>query len=78
MEGAQKQQDKLNRMHANTVIPKISGEERGYELTGDEKEKTIATFFWDDVIKNQTYAIGSNSDKEHFVAPGKLSEHITG
>ncbi len=72
------QEDKLNRMHANTVIPKITGEERGYELTGDEKEKRIATFFWDDVIKNQTYAIGSNSDKEHFVAPGKLSEHITG
>ncbi|HEY4149339.1 MAG TPA: beta-L-arabinofuranosidase domain-containing protein [Chitinophagaceae bacterium] len=72
------EQDKLNRLHANTVIPKISGEERGYELTGNETDKTIATFFWDDVIKNQTYAIGSNSDKEHFVEPGKLSKHITG
>ncbi len=72
------QQDKLNRLHANTVIPKITGEERGYELTGNETDKTIATFFWDDVIKNQTYAIGNNSDKEHFTEPGKLSKHISG
>jgi DUF1680 family protein len=35
------QQDKLNKLHANTVIPKITGEARAYELTGNEQDKTI-------------------------------------
>lgn len=70
--------DQLNGMHANTFIPKVVGETRAYELSGDEKYKTIATFFWDDVIRNQTYVTGSNSDKEHFIKPGKISENITG
>lgn len=73
-----RQEDRLNKLHANTVIPKITGEARDYELTGDIKGKTIATYFWNDIIKNQTYVIGSNSDKEHFIAPGKISEYITG
>jgi DUF1680 family protein len=73
-----RQEDKLNKLHANTVIPKITGEARAYELTGDEKDKTITTFFWDDIIRNQTYVIGSNSDKEHFIEPGKISKFITG
>ncbi|WP_114783000.1 glycoside hydrolase family 127 protein [Botryobacter ruber] len=72
------QKDELNPLHANTVIPKITGEARGYELTADPKQKTIATFFWDTVIRNHTYAHGGNSDKEHFFEPGKISEHLTG
>jgi hypothetical protein len=72
------QQDKLNKQHANTIIPKISGEARAYELTGDAKDKDITTFFWNDVIANQTYVTGSNSDKEHFIEPGKISQHLTG
>jgi DUF1680 family protein len=72
------QQDKLNKLHANTVIPKINGEARAYELTGNQRDKTITSYFWDDIIKNQTYVIGSNSDKEHFIEPGKISKYITG
>jgi len=71
-------EDKLAGMHANTVIPKITGEARDYELTGDKKAAAIAQFFWDDVIRNQTYAIGSNSDKEHFIEPGAISKHLSG
>ncbi|SEN58028.1 hypothetical protein SAMN05192574_103585 [Mucilaginibacter gossypiicola] len=71
-------EDKLNKMHANTVIPKITGEARAYELTGDNRDKAIVSNFWDNVIHNQTYVIGSNSDKEHFIEPGKISKFITG
>ena len=71
-------QDKLKGMHANTIIPKVTGEARAYELTGDEKYRTIASFFWDDVIHNQTYVTGSNSEKEHFIDAGKISRNITG
>ena len=73
---AQKE-DQLAGFHANTQIPKIIGEARGYELTGDEKEKTIADFFWQTVIDHHTYATGGNSDNEFFFAPDQISKHIS-
>ncbi|MCD0487633.1 glycoside hydrolase family 127 protein [Pedobacter sp. MC2016-14] len=71
-------EDKLYKMHANTVIPKVTGEARAYELTGEAREKSITTYFWDNIVNKQTYVIGSNSDKEHFIEPGKISKYITG
>ncbi|WP_158994572.1 glycoside hydrolase family 127 protein [Mucilaginibacter sp. L196] len=73
-----KHQDKLSKLHANTVIPKINGEARAYELTGDTTAETIATYFWNLVINTQTFVTGSNSDKEHFIESGKISKYITG
>jgi DUF1680 family protein len=70
-------EDKLAGLHANTQIPKIIGEARGYELTGDEKEKTIAEFFWQTVIDHHTYVTGGNSDDEHFFEPDQISKHIS-
>lgn len=70
------QEDDLAKLHANTQIPKIIGEARGYELTGTEKQKAIADFFWQTVINHHTYATGGNSDDEHFFEPGKLSQHM--
>jgi DUF1680 family protein len=69
--------DSLNKLHANTQIPKITGEARGYELTGDEKQKDIAQFFWQTVIDNHTYANGGNSDDEHFFEPKQISKHMS-
>jgi uncharacterized protein len=69
--------DSLNRLHANTQIPKITGEARGYELTGDEKDRKIAQFFWQTVIDNHTYANGGNSDYEHFFEPKQISKHLS-
>ncbi len=73
---AQKE-DKLAGFHANTQIPKIIGEARGYELTGDEKEKTIADFFWQTVVDHHTYVTGGNSDNEFFFEPDQISKHIS-
>jgi DUF1680 family protein len=72
------QQDKLYTLHANTIIPKITGEARAYELTGKLKDRNIVSYFWNNIIQNQTYVTGSNSDKEHFIEPGKISKYITG
>jgi DUF1680 family protein len=71
-------QDNLNTLHANTVIPKLVGEARDYELTGNAKAKNAAAFFWETVIRDHTYAHGGNSNKEHFFAPKQLSKHLTG
>jgi hypothetical protein len=73
---AQKE-DKLAGNHANTQIPKIIGEARGYELTGDEKERNIADFFWQTVIGHHTYVTGGNSDHEFFFEPDQISKHIS-
>ncbi len=72
-----KEEDKLNKLHANTQFPKIIGEARGYELTGNQDQKTIAAFFWQAVIKDHTYATGGNSDNEHFNEPGQLAKHMS-
>ncbi len=73
-----RKKDTLDKAHANTIIPKVVGEARSYELGGDEKDKEIATFFWNTIIKDHTYVNGSNSDKEHLFKDGKISEHLTG
>lgn len=69
--------DELAGLHANTQIPKIIGEARGYELTGDKKAETIAKFFWRTVIDHHTYVTGGNSDDEHFFKPDQISKHLS-
>jgi uncharacterized protein len=70
-------EDKLPKFHANTQIPKIIGEARGYELTKEEKEKTIASYFWQTVVDHHTYVTGGNSDHEFFFEPDQISKHIS-
>lgn len=71
-----RQVDPLTGLHANTQIPKIIGAARQYELTGDARDHTIATYFWDVVTKERSYVIGGNSDGEYFSDKEHLSEHI--
>lgn len=68
--------DKLAGLHANTQIPKIIGAARAYEFTSNETLAQVATFFWDTVIENRTYANGGNSLREHFGEPGTLDERL--
>ncbi|HXC97992.1 MAG TPA: beta-L-arabinofuranosidase domain-containing protein [Verrucomicrobiae bacterium] len=69
--------DELGGLHANTQIPKLTGSARIYELTGDAKERDAATFFWDCVVRHHSYAIGGDSDDEHFDPPDQLAHHLT-
>ncbi len=71
------QQDNLNGLHANTQIPKVIGFERIAELAGDEKYNTAARFFWQTVTQNRSYAIGGNSDHEHFFDPKDTRNHLS-
>jgi len=70
--------DNLPDLHANTQIPKIIGEARTYEATGDTRGRAIAGYFWDLVVNRYSYAIGGDSDMEHFVPEGSMSEHLDG
>jgi hypothetical protein len=70
--------DELERLHANTQIPKVIGAAREYEITGQQKYETIATFFWDTVIDNRTYSIGGTSNYEYWrTPPGKLAAELS-
>lgn len=67
------QVDQLAGLHANTQVPKVTGAARSYELTGNEKDHTIATYFWDIVRHDHSYCTGGNSNHEHFEEAGRLS-----
>jgi len=69
--------DDLPGKHSNTQIPKVIGCARRYELTGDEKDKTIAEFFWRTVVNDHSYATGGNSNYEYLGAARKLNDYLT-
>lgn len=75
---AAKGRDALNGFHANTQIPKFIGYERIYDLTGQADFGQAAQFFWQTVVSNRTYAIGGNSDHEHFFDPADTKSHLSG
>jgi hypothetical protein len=65
--------DNLTGLHANTHIPKAIGAARRYELTGEERYRKIAGFFWDCVVNTRMYATGGTSDGEHWRKPNELA-----
>lgn len=58
--------DKLEGYHANTQIPKIIGIAKLYELTKKEEYKIASEFFFETVTQTRSYALGGNSNAEHF------------
>lgn len=66
-------EDRLDGWHANTQIPKVTGMAAIYSVApeGNEKYRLAAENFWKFVTQDRSYAIGGNSDKEHFEEKGK-------
>jgi hypothetical protein len=54
-------EDKLAGHHSNTNIPKAIGAARGYEVSGDERYRTIAWNFWHQVAEHHAYCTGGTS-----------------
>lgn len=71
------QQDKLAGFHANTQFPKVIGVARLYELTGEERYRTLAGFFWDRVVNHHSYVTGGDSDHEGFGPPDQLNARVS-
>jgi DUF1680 family protein len=70
-------QDKLAGLHSNTNIPKVIGAARGYELTGDERYKDIAEYFWQTVVDHHTFAPGGTSNtNEGWSEPDTTGTHL--
>lgn len=68
-----KGEDKLDGWHANTQIPKVTGMAAIYAAAPEahKEYRTAAENFWCFVTQDHSYAIGGNSDKEHFEKKGK-------
>jgi len=70
-------EDKLAGLHSNTNIPKVIGAARGYELTGDERYKGIAEFFWQTIVDHHTFAPGGTSNNdEGWSEPDTIGSHL--
>jgi len=70
-------EDRLDRLHANTQIPKIIGATREYELSGDPQFLAVANTFWDAVARHRSYVIGGHSDHEHFFPTNDFAKHLS-
>jgi DUF1680 family protein len=62
----EKNEDKLDNLHANTQIPKVIGFKRIADYSGDTSYSHAAEFFWETVVHHRTVATGGNSVREHF------------
>jgi DUF1680 family protein len=69
--------DPLPGKHSNTNVPKAIGSARQYELTGNERDKTIASYFWESMVHHHSYVIGGNSNYEYCGKPDSLSERLS-
>jgi hypothetical protein len=69
--------DPLPGKHSNTNVPKAIGSARQYELTNNERDKTIAAYFWESMVLHHSYVIGGNSNYEYCGARDSLSERLS-
>jgi uncharacterized protein len=69
--------DQLNGLHANTQVPKWIGAAREYKATGATRYRDIATNAWTITTRAHTYAIGGNSQAEHFRAPNAIAGYLS-
>jgi uncharacterized protein len=69
--------DQLNGLHANTQVPKWIGATSEYKATGNTRYRDIARNAWSITVNSHTYAIGGNSQAEHFKLPNAIAAHLT-
>ncbi|KAI0398470.1 DUF1680-domain-containing protein [Xylariaceae sp. FL0594] len=70
-------QDQLSGLHANTQVPKWIGAAHEYKQTGSSRYLDIARNAWDITVNHHSYAIGGNSQAEHFHGPDAIAGWLT-
>jgi len=69
-------EDPLDGLHANTQIPKAIGAARDCELSGEDRFCQVAETLWSKVAHGRSYAVGGNSEDEHFFPVAHFSRHL--
>ena len=77
MEPLSKKIDPMPGKHSNTQVPKAIGSAMQYALTGNERDKTIASFFWTTMVDHHTYVIGGNSNYEYCGPADTLNDRLS-
>lgn len=77
MEPLSRQIDPMPGKHSNTQVPKAIGSARQYELTGNHRDHTIASFFWNTMVNHHSYVIGGNSNYEYCGPADKLNDRLS-
>ncbi|KAI0020483.1 hypothetical protein F4780DRAFT_361136 [Xylariomycetidae sp. FL0641] len=70
-------EDQLNGLHANTNVPKWVGAVWEYKQTGDARYLDIARNAWEMTVQHHSYAIGANSQAEHFREADAIAAYLT-
>ena len=71
--------DELEGLHVNTTIPQIIGAARGFEVTGDDRQRAVAENFWHTVAERRCYCTGGTSNGESWnTPPGVLARELSG
>lgn len=68
--------DTLAGRHANTDIAKIVGAAAAWQATGEQRYRTIAHYFWEQVVGHHTYVIGGNANAEFFGPPDQVVSQL--
>ena len=70
-------QDKLKGLHANATIPKFLLAAHNYELTGSQRHREAAEYFWEQVVNHRSYCTGGTSNRERWrTEPDRLATEL--
>lgn len=64
--------------HANSNIPKFTGFEHVYQITGAQRLHRSAITAWDEIVNNRSWVIGGNSSGEYFFDPVRFLKELRG
>jgi len=68
--------DDLAGNHANTHIPEVIGNMVGFELSGNQTDRSIATEFFSAVTTNHSWATGGSNDGEHWGTSMRMGDYL--
>jgi uncharacterized protein len=68
--------DKLDGLHANTQIPKVTGFSRIHEEGHAPEFGRAAEFFWQTVVQQRSFVTGGHGDNEHFFPTNQFADHL--
>ncbi|MEI7552043.1 MAG: beta-L-arabinofuranosidase domain-containing protein [Verrucomicrobiota bacterium] len=69
--------DDMTGLHANTLIPKLTGAARLHELTGDPRYEQAARFAWEQLVRHRSFVTGSNSEDEFLFPVGEEASRLS-
>ena len=73
-----RREDRLAGTHGNTQVPKMLGVLKQYMYGGTKDDGIAASYFWDIVVNDHSYATGGHGKDEYFGPPDQLAERTEG